>query len=272
MYREIKISDWKMFKDTIDQLDSQWIFRGQEDANWKLQTSLERALGGMNPSLFEMDLVEKFKQRAPHYIKSELMPKDELEWMALMQHHGAPTRLMDWTYSPYVAAYFSLINASSDSAVWALDYTWLQSQAQVAITQNQVSKLEGFHHGDAWCSQLNFLDFVYNDKVKLVVPLVPKTLNERQIIQQGLFLFGSNREYSFEGNLASLEEQDLHQHFIKIVLDKSVRQDALLELRLMNITPATLFPGLDGLAQSISIDCKLRSDYIWQESNKEEVS
>src|SRR5216684_3693164 len=46
---------------------------------------------------------------------------DSFHWLALMQHHGAPTRLLDFTWSPYVAAFFALERATSDAAIWAIN-------------------------------------------------------------------------------------------------------------------------------------------------------
>ena len=46
--------------------------------------------------------------------------EDDFQWLALMQHHGAPTRLLDFTWSPYVAAFLALERAVDDAAVWAI--------------------------------------------------------------------------------------------------------------------------------------------------------
>lgn len=263
-YKEIPISNWDTFKRYISDLDSQWIFRGQRVASWGSRTSLERDLDGVDPYFFEMQLVEKFKQRAPHYLKDSPVPEDLIEWLALMQHHGAPTRLLDWTFSPYVSAYFALASASEECAIWAIDYTWLKSESLSIIAKNNITETEyaGGVITDTWFSKLDFRDLIYNDSQKLVIPLVPQTLNERQIIQQGLFLFGSHKKFTFEGNLRAYKDKGLKEHFFKFVLDKKIRKEALHELRLMNITPATLFPGLDGLAQSISLETQLNSESI----------
>ena len=62
-----------------------------------------------------------FKRKAHQFLAQPPDPDDDFQWLALMQHHGAPTRLLDFTWSPYVAAFFALERATSDAAVWALN-------------------------------------------------------------------------------------------------------------------------------------------------------
>lgn len=68
----------------------------------------------------EIVLLNNFQRRAHHYIDDPPELDDRLEWLALMQHHGAPTRLLDFSHSFYVAAFFSMESAEQDAAVWAL--------------------------------------------------------------------------------------------------------------------------------------------------------
>lgn len=57
------------------------------------------------------------------------VPEDVIEWLALMQHFGAPTRLLDFTQSPYVATYFAVEDATEDSVIWAVNESWVRNQA-----------------------------------------------------------------------------------------------------------------------------------------------
>src|SRR5262249_49577051 len=121
----------KSWNDIVISQKKGWIFRGQRNASWLLETTLERVVRRLNGTIkqharkVEVCLLREFMRRFHHY--SDYVPRenDEIEWFALMQHHGAPTRLLDWTMSIYVATYFALEGAEADCAVWAIDQNWL---------------------------------------------------------------------------------------------------------------------------------------------------
>lgn len=273
-YKEIPINNWSTFKNYISDLEGRWAFRGQRSAHWGLESSLERAFRKINPSFVENQITEKFQQRASQYLNSATEPSGIVEWLALMQHHGAPTRLLDWTFSPYVAAYFALENCDDECAIWAIDYNWIQFETFSKIAKSGLTdyKKGGGHISDTWFSKLDFYDLLFNDKQKIVIPLVPSKLNERQIIQQGLFLFGSARDHTFEENLDAYKENEIRNHLYKFVLSKEIRSKALYELGLMNVSRATLFPGLDGFAQSLALEINLLADDIHSEGTNKGVN
>src|SRR5205823_7935870 len=91
-----------------------------------LQTTLERVCSGMDKSVWkrvEQHLLRQFQRRLHQYVSVIPEVDDTLEWLALMQHHGAPTRLLDWTKSPFVAVYFAVETATArtPSAVWIVN-------------------------------------------------------------------------------------------------------------------------------------------------------
>ena len=69
-------------------------------------------------------MLEEFKSRAHQYLPANAIPSSDFEWLALMQHHLGQTRLLDWTFSPYVAAFFALDEVRPTEveycAVWAI--------------------------------------------------------------------------------------------------------------------------------------------------------
>jgi hypothetical protein len=93
--------------------------------------------------------------------------------------------------------------------------------------------------------------------VDLVAPLQPFRMNQRLIIQQGLFLCPGNPGRTFEENLLSYESQQFDQHVHKLSIARALRIDILAALNKMNITRATLFPGVDGFAQSLGINVQI---------------
>ena len=112
-WREETVTQWKDLKEILSKLYDygrvgNWVFRGQEDYSWALSTSLERIHIDINRRVAEEYLLYEFKGAAHHYIDFSGIPQNTLEWLALMQHHGAPTRLLDFTKSPFVGCYFAL--------------------------------------------------------------------------------------------------------------------------------------------------------------------
>jgi hypothetical protein len=103
-------------------IDGPNIFRGQSNEAWSLIPSLGRwhnILDGYeNWRVFEEDVLLRFKKYAVQYLSKE--PKNDLEWLIIGQHHGLPTRLLDWTKNPLKGLFFAVEdeNAKTDAAVW----------------------------------------------------------------------------------------------------------------------------------------------------------
>ncbi len=246
-----------------------WAFRGQGDSRWGLQSSNERVMPG---SRFRCDevteqtyLLSGFKRRAHHYTPDLPDKDDDLEWLALMQHYGAPTRLLDCTTSPYVAAFFAVIGAEGNesSAVWAFYLPALRGHAYRTLRAEDPT----FQLCNPSQPQ-NFTDLLISvprerRRNPLVFPVEPFRMNERLTIQQGLFLCPRTLRWGFETNLkVALIDAASRPHLkgarlYKIVIPGSVRLDLLEELEKMNISYATLFPGLDGFARSLRTSLQL---------------
>lgn len=130
----VKSIDLAHWKNIHDYAKKGWLYRGQRSAAWSLETSLERCCQrhGIRSSKrreFEDRLLREFR-RAYHQYGQHIPERNALvEWLSLMQHHGAPTRLLDFTYSIYIAAYFATESADGDSAVWAINAEWAVDQS-----------------------------------------------------------------------------------------------------------------------------------------------
>ncbi len=102
---------WGDFLKRLADLKGEWIFRGAL-ADWNVETSLERACNHWELPLAQMPEVERklLREFKRHPETRGLIgdPEDDLEWLALMQHYGTPTRLLDWSYSPFSALFFAL--------------------------------------------------------------------------------------------------------------------------------------------------------------------
>lgn len=106
---EIRVESWAEFVDRISVLDD-WAFRGQREAGWPLVSSLSRHLSNFVTDKNrwqerEARAIRIFRRKAHNYLTEHSTLDDDVRCIALMQHHGSPTRLLDFTKSPYVAAF-----------------------------------------------------------------------------------------------------------------------------------------------------------------------
>ena len=122
-----RLESWEAFlKLVIHPPYSNWAFRGERDERWPLYSSLSRYLQNFGVARAawpeqEGRILRVFKRKAHQFLERPPDWDDDFQWLALMQHHGAPTRLIDFTWSPYVAAFFALERTLADGVVWAMN-------------------------------------------------------------------------------------------------------------------------------------------------------
>jgi hypothetical protein len=245
--------------DSFAQSGRQWIFRGLSDANYKLETSLERArrrfdvdwscLGGM-----ERKMIRQFKRQSHRYLENPPKDDDTIEWLALMQHFGSPTRFQDWTYSFFVALFFAVEAAEKRCAVWAIDMDWLREKAKPMFPPGAE---EYGREEPSYKSGKSFTHiFCHPYPHSLVFTLNPERLNERLIVQQGLFIAPADISKPFEDNLDAVCNTDPNpkKYVLKMTIydEFKLRREILRHLHRMNINRASLFPGLGGFAESLA--------------------
>jgi len=253
-----EFKEWSEAKEFFDKglYGTPWVFRGQQMAEWHLESSLDRAAVGASSDKKEIEkfFIFQFQRRAHNYLQESLLPLDDLEWLALMQHHGAPTRLLDFTKSPYVAVFFGLENAHDACAVWALNTEWYVGQAAYKLadaSSNYSSNFVKFSLPNPQTLSKRFTEIFFDRDIPMLYPVEPFRMNERLTVQQGCFLCPGSVAIGFEQNLLSYGHADIPKNVMKIVLHPQVRREALYDLYMMNINRASLFPGIDGFAQSL---------------------
>jgi hypothetical protein len=253
-------ASWNDLYAHLGTYDHKWAFRGMGSATWSLQTSLERML--VSPVVeAERYLLTAFQRRAHHYVRDCPVPDDYLEWLALMQHYGAPTRLLDCTRSPYVALFFALerpLEPLGQAAVWAVDIEACKRTAMGILAPLPLNTDAGLSLGKPDVFKAAFMrehDNTSPPSVLCVAPIQPFRMNERLTIQQGLFLCPAQVSMSFEENLQAMGTQGTGIE--KLVFPAMLREDILAELNKMNINRASLFPGIDGFAQSLAVNVQI---------------
>jgi FRG domain len=236
-------------------------------------TTIERALVRWNIPLaqatsIEFQTIREFRRRLgqPEY---DRVQGDTLHCLALMQHHGAPTRLLDCTYSPFVAAAFAMENGIFSLAgterrrpvVWCFNGQWCEDEAKKALPPDELTLIDRrnndarrndetfiplFQIRSSWLAVVPKWKFVKNEN--------PLHLNERLTAQQGAFLCPADLGSNFMNNLKAMDGCDSKDNLRKLCLELSQAEANTFARKLkdMNISFAALFPGLDGFAKSIN--------------------
>jgi hypothetical protein len=225
---------------------SDYAFRGRERAGDDLSTSLSR-LGG-EPGRLEPHLVRNFRK----YAGPAAVPADSIwNWLALAQHHGLPTRLLDWTYSPYVALHFATASVDrfdSDAAVWMVDYVRvhesLPDELREALDAEGANVFTTEMLGGV-APRVRDLARLGDDEFALFVE--PPSFDARIVNQYALFSLLSRPELSFDDWLASRDGLAC-----KLVIPAELKWEIRDKLDQANITERVLFPGLDGLSRWVA--------------------
>lgn len=220
------------------------VYRGEGRASNELTTSLQR-LGGPYEEL-ERHLLRNFRKYAH---RDAVSRESTWHWLALAKHHGLPTRLLDWSHSPYVALHFATENPAlldDDGTVWAVDY--VKASAHLPSALRDVLAEEGSNTFtadmlDRAATSLPDLDALAEGDA-FVVFYEPPSLDERITNQFAAFSFMSGATSRLDDWLA--RHPDLVR---RVELPAGLKREARDKLDQANVTERVLFPGLDGIAR-----------------------
>jgi hypothetical protein len=234
----IDCRDWREFKDKIIRhlfreepfVRGEFLFRGQRDANWQLEPSYDRWFDGTGFDEEERialakELITEFARTVTSLDGQLPGCAEETQLHALAQHYGLPTRLLDWSESPYIAAYFAFADALGE-----------QSTGSVAV----------------WA--LNTRSFAWEEDrgVKLVTAACASNVRLRN--QEGRFTWLRSVARCIEDHLASLPTQGA-QPLYQFRIPAAQARYALTDLDIMGINPTRLFGDLQGCAVHAKLSC-----------------
>jgi len=250
----LSVTSWNDFMSLSASLDG-WAFRGQQDARWTLLSSLSRYLDAFIPDKSSWQMREErairiFRRKAHNYLGDSSVLDNDLRCLALMQHHGAPTRLLDFTKSPFVAAFFALENAVGDAAVYALNTPQLWNTAPLGNPALNRDEIDPRKPG-------SFERYFLPNRHAILWTGEPTEMDRRLVAQSGTLVVPGMLGQPLDTILDQYRGSDALLK--KIVLPQAIRGEAMKALYRMNITNATLFPDLDGLARSIRTELEM----IW---------
>lgn len=259
MINEIQITSITHLTTEFSKLGNHYLYRGHARVEWELHSTLERLLGetwnSERARHFERWSMLRFNSKFQLYNKENVTPKSKLAWLALMQHYGVPTRLLDFTESPYVALYFALEGADwtsgSDLAVFAIDYGGIM-QASCSILNKRDSRFQELPSTLYEKHDEVFENVIDPCNYDILWVTEPREINTRLDRQAGSFLVCGNRGSRIGDVLKQPEYSSLSHYKFRIPHTECRAVFALL--RKMNIDSRGLYGDLSGLAWGIRME------------------
>ena len=243
------ITSWREFDDAVAEAGASaggngyahatLVFRGLARSSYTNRSSLAR-LGADFPSL-ERHLIRNFRK----YAHRERPGPTLWDWLSLAQHHGLPTRLLDWTFSPFVAAHFATATSTDvDGVVWAVDCA-----AAHELLPDDLKRTLRQEGATVFTTELLSLhaptleDFDALGETPFVLFFEPPSLDDRIVNQSAVLSAMCDARASMDDWLD--DNPDLW-HAWRITTDAKAEIRERLDQG--NVTERVLMPGLDGLA------------------------
>lgn len=275
-YEEIKFLEWKelrqYFFDGKDNLKlMNYGFRGHADSSWPLKPTIERIRPEKIDPIFESWYRNIEKESVPFFnraidifsVSSNLGigRTNKLEWLAIMQHYGAATRLLDFSSSPFIAAFFAISDVfrlcdinrkNKEICIWAF------SLADIDRKNCELLEIKKDDPFKTTKEIYNNFDLNIEQPTKIIGFSFLERAIERSYMQKAGFLFSMDEKSNFEGLLGQYST-DEEICIKKLILKTEFRDDiahALQDMMNMNISFTTLFPGtgIDGYSKDILLN------------------
>ncbi len=230
------------WKTGLSRYRSDYAFRGLSDCTYKLKNSFLRNCG-LKPEL-EYHILRNFRK----YARTSEPSQVNTQWksMILAQHHGLPTRLLDWTFSPFVAMHFATTNTEKfdiDGVIWMVDFVKVNAitpQPLKGMLESEKCNAFTAEMLEAHFDTLQQFDEIFGSDQ--AVFFEPPSLDDRIVNQYALFSVISNPTAIFDSWLEN--HKDIYR---RIIIPKELKWEVRDKLDQANITERVLFPGLDGL-------------------------
>ena len=228
----------------LQRFRSPYAFRGLSCTEHSLSSSLVRLAGNADIRKLELALLRNFRK----YAVTEGEHADSIwHWLALGQHRGLPTRLLDWTYSPLVALHFATDRPEDfdrDGVVWCVNF--VEANKRLPPKLRRIMTREGSETltVDMLSVFKDLRDFDALAKSPFLVFLEPPAIDRRILNQFALFSLMSSPTGEIEAWLD--EHPDLHR---RVIVPARLKWEIRDKLDQANVNERILFPDLDGLSR-----------------------
>ncbi|OXA98072.1 hypothetical protein B0A75_15510 [Flavobacterium oncorhynchi] len=220
-------------------------FRGLENSNFKLCPSIYRPPFASN---VEEHFLNKFSSRAIPFLTSSYSGYEYWHWLFLMQHHGVPTRLLDWSSSAITALAFAVLyrdekHKDADAVVWCLNPILLNDENRIRVKLIDNEKIP-----DITLKKELLPTYKFNATgvVKYPVAITGPLNNSRIVAQKGTFtLFPDTEAFNLE------DTEGASEFLTKITLCKDHIESLKRQLSTLGVTESTIYPELSSLALEI---------------------
>jgi len=248
----VRIKSWDQLQDElfadawdcdIGRFRSRYAFRGISNADHRLETTLTRLQGPYGA--LEHHLLRNFKK----YALRNVVEGDSIwHWMSVAQHYGLPTRLMDWTYSPFVAMHFATDDIESfdtDGVIWAVNYVRTHELLPEELHMNLEREGANVFTVEMLSDSVRSLEELAGlSPEAYVLFFEPPSMDDRIVNQFAFFSIMSDPAASLDDWLANHPSI-----WRKIVIPAELKWEIRDKLDQGNITERVLFPGLTGLSR-----------------------
>ena len=228
----------------LQRFRSPFAFRGLPRENLPLTSSLIRLASGPDVGRVEMALLRNFRK----YAHSEGEQAESIwDWLALGQHRGLPTRLLDWTYSPLVALHFateSPYDMDRDGVVWCVNF--VEANKKLPLRLKRIMQREGSETltTDMLASFATLRAFDALARSPFLVFLEPPTVDKRILNQHALFSLMSSARADMDEWLRRHPELSR-----RVIVPAELKWEIRDKLDQANVNERILFPDLDGLSR-----------------------
>jgi FRG domain len=251
---EVRVKTWNELQDALfsdsyspglERFRSPFVFRGTDDEKYKLDTTLIRLGGKDHSRRVERHLLRNFQK----YAHRDVVERDSFwYWLSVAQHYGLPTRLLDWTYSPFVAMHFATADMQKlnvDGAIGMVNYFRAHDNLPEKL-RKELDRVKSHAFDVDMLSNVikSLSDLRALSEADFTIFFEPPSIDDRIVNQYALFSVMSNATITFDEWLSAYPNV-----FYKIIIPANLKWEVRDKLDQANMTERVLFPGLDGLSK-----------------------